>query len=518
MPAAQQLPRIVIAGGGPVGLAAALTLAREGIATTVIEADAGVCDGSRAICISRRSLQLLDRLGVAAPFLAKGFGWTEGRSYLGMAEVFHLRMPQGPDDRFPPFINIQQYYAERFLLEACTATGLVDVQWQTSVTDVQVHDDGVVLTITRDGHDESLRADWLIAADGARSLVRERLGLSLEGRSFERRYLIADIALKCDWPVERKVWFDPVSNPGSTIIMHKQPDDVWRVDYQLLPDEDSDEALLEDNVRARIAAHLAMVGLREPWQLLWRSLYRAHTLSLAEYVHGCVIFAGDAAHLVPIFGVRGLNSGLEDAQNLAWKLALVLRGLAPTDILETYTEERRAACLENIESATKSTWFMSPPSEGFALARDAVLELAVDHPSFRALINPRQSAAHRYHSSAIAPSPSRVVGLPLPEACLADGRSLHDLVGSGFSVLNFTESKAATVRERALGGLNYIETSVPVSDPSAIILGVSAGDRLLIRPDGYVAACARAQDGVDIRSMMSQIGLFGEEERHAAAV
>ncbi len=465
---------IIVAGGGPVGLTAALSLARNGHKVTVLEADDDICEGSRAICISRRSLQILARLGVAERFMAKGLSWTEGHSYLGTREIFHLKMPQSPEDRFPPFINLQQFHAEKFLLDACAETGLVEVKWGHRVVAVKAGPDRVELETDKGG---KLTADWVVAADGARSFLREGLGLKLEGKSYEGRYLIADIEMACDWPTERKVWFDPVSNPGSTIIMHRQPDDVWRIDYQLLEHEDGEEALREENVTARIAAHLAMVGLTGPWRLLWRSLYRAHTLSLADYVHGRVIFAGDAAHLVPIFGVRGLNSGFDDAMNLAWKLDLVIRGEAPASLLDSYTQERRGACLENIENATKSTWFMSPPSDGFALVRDATLELATEHPQFRVLIDPRQSSAHLYRSDAIdGDSSSPWIGLPLPECRTADGRSLHELIGPGFSAIH------------AGAELNEPGTlCLPPSDPAISVLQLKEHQRMVIRPDLYVA-------------------------------
>lgn len=503
------LPRIVVAGGGPVGLTAALTLATSGIPVTVFEADRGVCDGSRAICISRRSLQLLERLGVAGPFLAKGLGWTEGTSYLGTTEIFHLRMPYTADDRFPPFINLQQYYAERFLAEACAATGLVEIRWGHRVTGVKAGPDGAELSVEPGG---AVRADWLIAADGARSVVREKMGLTLEGRSFERRYLITDIELKCDWPTARKVWFDPVSNPGSTIIMHRQPDDVWRVDCQLADGEDEQDALKDENIRARIAAHLAMVGLPARWKLLWKTIYKAHTLSLAEYVHGRVMFAGDAAHLVPIFGVRGLNSGIDDAHNLGWKLALVAQGLAPPGFLATYDAERRAACLENIANATKSTWFMSPPSPGYVLARDAVLELAARHPAFRVLIDPRQAAAHTYRSAAIIGAPP--AGLPLAEARIKDGRSLHDIAGTGFARIIFGH-EGVDVAPRALGGLACQDVRIPAADPCAAAVGAKPGDVFLIRPDGYVAAVLK--DAAEAEGALRRMGLSVKEERHVPA-
>jgi 3-(3-hydroxy-phenyl)propionate hydroxylase len=514
--------RFIVVGGGPVGLVAALALARQGHAVTVLEADADICDGSRAICISRRSLQVLARLGVARRFLDKGLHWTEGRSYLGTTEIFHLRMPYGEEDRFPPFVNLQQFYAETFLREACENTGLVDIRWGHRVMELDARPDGVDLTVEAAGSVSTFGADWVIAADGGRSTVREQgLGLTLEGRSYESRYLIADIALTCDWPTERKVWFDPASNPGSTVIMHRQPDDVWRIDYQLRAQEDGEEALRDDNVKQRIAAHLAMVGLSGPWRLLWKSLYRAHTLSLRDYVHGRIAFAGDAAHLVPIFGVRGLNSGIDDAANLAWKLSLVARGLASAALLASYTQERRAAYLENIENAAKSTWFMSPPSDGFVVARDAVLELATRHTQFRVLIDPRQSSAHLYRSCAIdADAQGPWIGLPLPEARLSDGGSLHDLLGSGFGAILCTDAATARgIEERAVHGLDVRLLHIPSDDTAAARLAMKPGDLLLVRPDGYVAGVSRNVDdaAVDeaLHHMLTRAGLPQREGHHA---
>jgi 3-(3-hydroxy-phenyl)propionate hydroxylase len=403
---------VIIVGGGPVGLMAALGLARLGIKSIVFEADQTVCEGSRAICISRRSLQLLARLGAVEPFLEKGLGWTDARSFYRDTLVFQLQLPSRSHDRFPPFINLQQYYAERFLRDACLASGLVDIRWCARVA--AFAQDAAAVRVTLENGDTH-EADWAIAADGARSTMRDLVGVTLKGESYERHYVIADIDIAIDWPTERKVWFDPPSCPGSTVIMHKQPDSMWRVDYQLLGHENADDALQESEIRARIAAHLDWLGICAPWRLVWKSLYRAHTLTLDDYRLGRLFFAGDAAHLVPIFGVRGLNSGLDDAANLAWKLAFVIANAAKPELLGSYTQERRAACLENIAQATKSTWFMSPPTSGFAMVRDAVLNLAIENPAFRDLINPRQAGAHVYASSAIGAAPPAWRGQPLPD-------------------------------------------------------------------------------------------------------
>ncbi len=481
--------RVAVVGGGPVGFTVALALARHGVPVTVYEADAGFCEGSRAICISRRSLQILARLGAADDFVAKGLHWREGRSYLGTAEVFHLQLDHSPHDRFPPFINLQQNYAERFLAEACLASGLVDIQWSTRAVGVTQDADAVTLDLQSPAGARRETVDWLVAADGGRSTVRDCLGLALEGQTYEHRYLIADIELEAEWPTERKVWFDPPSNPQSTIIMHKQPDDVWRLDYQLHPEEDEEQALDETLIRERISAHLALVGLQRPWRLLWKTIYKAHALTLPGYVRGRVAFAGDAAHLVPIFGVRGLNSGFDDAINLGWKLALVATGRAERRLLETYSAERRGACLENLAEATKSTWFMSPPTAGFTLVRDAVLEIATVNRAFRCLVNPRQASSHIYKDGAIVAEGSHpLLGAPLPEAHFEDGDSIHAHTGSGFSALHFGKGAQDEERDLQLLGIPLrllsLQSGAAVSDR----LAASTGDLFLVRPDGHVAA------------------------------
>ncbi|MGH7048850.1 MAG: FAD-dependent monooxygenase, partial [Stellaceae bacterium] len=528
---------VVIVGAGPVGLVAAIELRRQGLRPIVLDAKDGISWTSRATCISRRSLEILDRIGAGAAFDAKALPWSRARSFYRDRLAFRMQMPHAPGDRHAPFVNLQQFYTEKFLLDALqTLGGAAEVRWQSRVSGVRPGNDRVALTVAGPDGAYALRTDWLIAADGGRSTVRDEMGLPLAGTAYESRYLIADIEVEgIERPVERNVWFDPPSNPGSTVILHVQPDHIWRVDYQLREDEDADIALREENVRERLQAQLEMMGVGARWRLIWKGLYKALALSLEKYHHGRVLFAGDAAHLVPIFGVRGLNSGIDDAHNLGWKLALVIGGKAPESLLESYSHERRRATRENHEQAIKSTWFMSPPSAGFRLLRDAALSLATEHEWASALVNPRQSSAHSYDDSPIIlpDRDPRDIGVKpgdsLPNLKLsastiasvaAPHRYLHEVLPrSGFAVLLFigasTDPDVLSELRRVAAGsrvplalvLIGAEQHLPsrrgpaserrIADPDGSLWERFAAQQFplyLVRPDEHVAARLPAID------------------------
>ncbi|MBP0496407.1 FAD-dependent monooxygenase [Pararoseomonas indoligenes] len=499
---------VVIVGGGPVGLTLAALLGQQGIPATVIEADEGYCTGSRAICISRRSLEILGWAGIDRPVLDKGLGWTEGRSFYGTREVLRFRMPSEPGDRFPPMVNIQQYYVEQHAHEAALRAGAT-VEWSTRLVGLHRHADHVEVEIQgAGGPPRPLRAAWVVACDGGRSTVRDLLDLRLEGVQYDGRYVIVDIEQETTRPVERLAWFDPPSNPGSTILMHRQPDNVWRIDYQLRDDEDPEEAVRPEQVLPRVRSHLEMIGETAPWKPLWISVYNAKCLTLGGYRHGRVLFAGDAAHLVPIFGVRGLNSGLDDAGNLAWKLARVLDGRAGEDLLDSYSEERLAAARENIAYGAKSTEFMAPPSFAFRLMRDAALRLALEDAAVRSLINPRQSVPVRYPAApglGADPDAARLgaaaaPGLPAPDAPIASTeghKHLSELFGRGFVLLRFGTSEIPF--PPAPDGVTVLTLLPPGASPcpgcpadvegqARQRYGALSGAAWLIRPDGYVLA------------------------------
>ncbi len=526
---AQPLP-VVIVGAGPVGMTLAVALAARQVPVVLLEASDRVSFGSRAICISRHSVEVADRLGFAEPIEARALPWVGGMSYFRNTEVLRFRMPMGEHDVRAPMANIGQSELEEMMVERVAAEPLVQLVWQAAVTGVRTDPSGgpVTLQVQTAAGPRTLRAAWVVAADGGRSTVRELVGLRLNGTSYQGRYVIADIHWPSNQPVERRVWFDPPSNPGSTVIMHRQPADIWRIDYQIDTDEDPAEQA-EERIRERITQHLDWLESDVPWTLEWHGGYTANALALDHFVHDRVVFAGDSAHLVPIFGVRGMNSGLEDAETLAWMLAAVVQGRAEPALLDAYAVERRSAWEQNVANAAKSTRIMTPGSDGYRATRDAILRLAPEHPAYSVLLNPRQSSATHAHTSPLtwhaAPDARGTLpGDPVPDWRLTDSepvRTLNHLRGNGFGLLAFGFD------EIGYAGLAELESmlaealapepcqlvlvnpsgsaSTPPTHPVAIdptlqqALGAVPGEVFVVRPDGLLLA--RVSNPEDLKQL-----------------
>ncbi len=478
--------RVVIVGAGLVGLTFALDLARHGIASVVLDDDDTVSFGSRAICFAKRSLEIYDRLGLGQKLLDKGVTWKVGKVFFGssLAYAFDLLPEQG--HRMPAFINLQQYYVEEWLVEACMETGLVDLRWKSRVVSVDPRDDSVRLVVETPEGAYLLEAEWLAACDGARSSVREALGLPFVGQVFRDRFLIADVVLKTEvpFPAERWFWFDPPFHPGQSVLLHKQPDGVWRIDFQLGWEADPEEEKRPERVVPRIRA---MLGKDVAFDLEWVSVYTFRCRRLEHFRHGRIFFVGDSAHQVSPFGARGGNGGIQDADNLAWKLAAVLKGTALEGLLDSYDAERIPASDENILHSTRATDFITPKTEAARAYRDAVLLLAREHAFARRMVNSgRLSLPHSYANSPLS-TPDREAwaggpapGAPCVDAPLADGFLLNRL-GNEPVLLRFGDTTTDSVP-----GLRTV--TLPADGIAAERYAASAGTAYLVRPDQHVAA------------------------------
>ncbi len=490
---------IVIVGAGPVGLAAALDLAQKGHRCVVLDRKSNLSDGSRAICWAKRTLEIMDRLGVGQALVDKGVTWKNGRVFFDEREVFTFDLLPEEGHRRPAFINLQQYYFEHACIEAAARTGLIDIRWQEDVQGLEQTGDGVLLTIGTPVGRYRLMAQWVLAADGARSTVRQLLGLDFEGRVFRDQFLICDIRMKMERPVERWFWFDPPFNRGRSALLHKQADNVWRLDFQVGEEADREEQMKPANVARRVRA---MLGEDVEFAFEWISLYRFQSRRLKRFREGRVLFAGDAAHQMSPFGARGGNSGVQDADNLAWKLDLILRGLAPERLLDSYDGERVQAADENLLHTTRSTDFIAPKSGISRVFRDAALALAETEPFARRLINSgRLSTATTYANSPLngpdefaeGEAPTVRPGAAALDGPLDDGWFL-DRIGGSFTGVWFSPDG------KAPEGLAEVQAALARRAPAvnqAIVsreticgrYGAGAQPAFyLFRPDQHVAA------------------------------
>jgi 3-(3-hydroxy-phenyl)propionate hydroxylase len=502
VPAQTQAPArhpVVIVGGGPIGLALALDLGLKGTPALVLDDHEGAGLGSKAICFAKRTLDIAHRLGAAQPMVDKGVVWNTGRVFHADGQIFEFNLLPEDGHRNPAFINLQQPYFERFLVEAierAQADGApIEIRGANQVTGITQCDGFSTIDVDTPDGPYQIEADYLIACDGARSPLRDMMGLTFDGRVFEDNFLIADVHMKADFPTERWFWFEPpFEGAGQSALLHKQPDDIWRIDFQLGWDIDRAAELDPARIRARVDAMLSsQTGTVPEYELEWTSIYTFQCRRMKTFRHGNVIFAGDSAHQVSPFGARGANSGVQDADNLGWKLDLVLRGLADQSLLDSYATEREFGADENILNSSRATDFMTPKTEISTLFRNAVLQLAGKHAFARPLVNSgRLSVPCAYDGfphfgpDALQGPPVTRPGAPCVDAPVEDA-FLLDHLGGSFTILALGCAPSAPVSAH---GIN--PAVVHIAEPSTGVTQRYLGDApqavYLIRPDQHVVA------------------------------
>lgn len=524
---------VVIVGAGPVGLAAAIELAQSGVPVVVLDDDNTVSVGSRGVCYAKRTLEVLDRLGVGTPCVDKGVSWNVGRTFFREEEVYNFNLRPQDEHKRPGMINLQQYYLEEYEINRAKELPNLDLRFKNKVMSVNPDGQGATLQVETPDGIYSLEADWLIVADGARSGIRRMMNLEIDGKIFMDRFLIADVVMKADFPTERWFWFDPPFHPGQSVLLHRQSDNVFRIDFQLGWQADPEEEKKPENVIPRIKA---MLGDDREFDLEWVSVYTFQCRRMNRFTHGHVLFVGDAAHQVSPFGARGANSGIQDTDNLCWKLKLVIEGKAPASLLDTYSDERVFAAEENLLNSTRATDFITPKSKMSLTIRNAALTLARDHAFARALVNSGRLSVPAVLTESRLNTPDTAVfaGDMVPGATMDDapmqegGKSfwLLDRVGNQFMALVFVNdlSKVDVVTARiykSLADAPILIEVVLVSPkagvaPEGLRVFVDEKNRFaerfdaqpetvyLIRPDQHVAARWRAFDADTVKAALAR--------------
>lgn len=523
---------VVVVGAGPVGLATAIDLAQQDIPVVLLDDDCTLSTGSRAICFAKRTLEIFDRLGCGERAVSKGVSWNVGKIFFRDQMVYEFDLLPESGHRRPAFINLQQYYVEGYLYDRAAEIPRIDVRWKNKVIGIVQDDNFVKLSIDTPDGAYKLQCDYLVAADGSRSPVRNFCGLESRGQTFRDRFLIADVKMKAAFPSERWFWFDPPFHPNQSVLLHRQPDNVWRIDFQLGWDADPVAEKQPEKVIPRIKA---LLGEDAEFELEWVSVYTFSCLRMEKFRCGRIFFAGDSAHGVSPFGARGANSGVQDAENLAWKLKLVIDGKAPDALLDTYGQEREYAADENLLNSTRSTDFITPKSEVSRTFRDATLRLSKNYAFARRLVNSGRLSRPATLSNSLLNTPDQdtfngamVAGAPVEDAPVAlDGKAcwLVPLTGNVFTGIYY--HGAGTMAEDRLSDFRSLMNdtlpfkplvvippgSVPenlagltvIEDSSGLLAqryDMQPGTFYLVRPDQHVCARWRSFNVASVRDAL----------------
>ena len=466
---------VLVIGAGAVGLTLAARLAQHGASVELLEAsDDRARIGSRAICMQRETLEIWSRMGVGERVAERGVRWRIGRTYHRGRELFHVELP-GSDEHFPPFVNVSQSEVEELLEKRAVELGVRLIRGHRLIGLAQ-ESSGVLARFTTADGEVVHRGTYLVGADGAHSTVRHAAGIRFTGSTFEDRFLIADVRAALPFSMERHFHFAPPWNPGRQVLIHPQPDGIWRIDWQVPPETDVDAERADGRIDRRIRA---VVGAETPYELVWLTAYRFSQRVADRFRQGRVFLAGDAAHVMSPFGARGLNSGVSDAENLAWKLGSVVRGAAPDALLDSYEAERRPAALVNLAATSATMRFMAPHGAVRRVWREIVLCLAPHSGWFRRRVDSGRLAEPAVYDA--SPIVAQGHGWVVPDLRLGDGGRLRDELGRGFAVVSprpIVGARTLTAHDDRLAAAvwivrpdGHVADSVPLTEADAAEIG-----------------------------------------------
>ena len=522
---------VVIVGGGLTGLTLACALAKLNVPTVLLEEDntVGVKGASsRGICYIQKSLEMFDRLGVYERIAAKGNQWSVGRTFSGEDEIYAFDLRQqynfGQSCQ-PPFINIQQFYVEGYLVERIAELGRVDIRWQSRVSDFVQEDGYATLTVQTPAGSYLIQADHVMDATGSNTPFHNWCGATIESQRGDDRWCMADVRFNSNPPAERHTWIEAPFNENRAARQHLMADDVWRIEYQMAPNSSADEVSGESLVRGLLKRQY---GADIDCEVVWVGPYAYRSQCIDGLRIGSVFFMGDTAKIVSPFGAHGGNSGIADADNLAWKLAAVLNGRAPATMLDSYNEERLQAARETVRVTNRSARFLRPTDGPERLFRNTILGLAGQYPFARQMVNTGRMAAAKHYSESSVCESTGGKSVQNVAFCWPDGSpgTVNDLLkwaNGCLTVLVFGHiSSTAAERLRLLAShapvrcvqvvdANTIPQAIEhVIDPQGHLQGachVFGHAWAIVRPDCYLAATGEAVDAKLMHAIEHALGI-----------
>ena len=489
---------VLIVGAGPTGLALAGQLIRYGIDFVIVDQKEGTTPFSKAIGVQARTLELYQQIDLADRLvelgaITKGVRLIEGGEVRAEVPLSELGQGMSP---FPFLLIVEQGKHEKLLYEFIKGHGK-DVRWQTTLSDFSQDDAGVSGTIVdANGEEQLVQAQYLVACDGSKSRVRKELGMTFEGSTLERLFYVADVQIKWEFPHDMLAAC--LAKDQSTAFFPMPGQDHYRI-VGVFPEntELKEGEVLYDEIERQILADTLLE--LDIYKVNWFSTYKVHSRRVNKFSEGRCFLAGDAAHIHTPAGAQGMNTGIQDGYNLAWKLALVLRGDANAKILDTYNEERVENAKHLLETTDRMFDLLVDPAWLLSFTRryifPRVANFLVGLDSVNRFIFPLISQigiSYRGHTLSVDTDEDFEVkaGDRMPYF-LVDGKSIYDsLHAPEFHLLTFTNDIEGP--EHAHDRIEHefphlVDYHVfPLNKEVAEIFGTEKPFSVLLRPDNYI--------------------------------